>query len=327
MSRFLVPETEFSTNDTLGRADELRNRHFEALMNEFDTILDMTESPIERLFLTALLVRPRGTDVADEATPGGPFDVYAGLSDDPRLSSILDWRGDALVPRDDVTVWLLQPEIALGGQRIRCDFAVIPRLEVRGAHNVRFIIECDGHADHDRTKAQAAADKLRDRQLTLRGFRVLRFTGSQINRNPVACLHEATLAAWLHIQQADRHLDIAAIRRSFVSEREARENGLLQSSNANLRPSVERWVGPMLTALASREGVATTRGELKELIGYDGHGSAFVNALSVTKERGFVKYDTWTDDVRITPAWKERFAEEDPPRPPPPLPRHLRSVK
>lgn len=53
-------------------------------------------------------------------------------------------------------------------------------------------IECDGHEFHDRTKEQAARDKARDRYLSARVGRVLRFTGSELYRDPMACGIEAT---------------------------------------------------------------------------------------------------------------------------------------
>lgn len=42
------------------------------------------------------------------------------------------------------------------------------------------VIECDGHEFHEKTKAQAAHDKKRDRWLTNNGYPILRFTGSEI---------------------------------------------------------------------------------------------------------------------------------------------------
>lgn len=47
-------------------------------------------------------------------------------------------------------------------------------------HRATFLVECDGHDFHERTKAQAARDKKRDRELTARGMPVFRFTGSEI---------------------------------------------------------------------------------------------------------------------------------------------------
>lgn len=51
-------------------------------------------------------------------------------------------------------------------------------------------IEADGHAFHQKTKAQAAADAKRDRWLTIHGWRILRFTGSEIHANAAACAEE-----------------------------------------------------------------------------------------------------------------------------------------
>jgi hypothetical protein len=51
----------------------------------------------------------------------------------------------------------------------------------------RLIIECDGHDFHERTKEQAAKDRSRDRAATIAGIDVLRFTGSEIWRDPWEC--------------------------------------------------------------------------------------------------------------------------------------------
>lgn len=55
----------------------------------------------------------------------------------------------------------------------RADFVV----EFRGA---RAVVECDGHAYHERTKKQAERDRGLDRAFQREGFRVFRFTGSEI---------------------------------------------------------------------------------------------------------------------------------------------------
>lgn len=49
---------------------------------------------------------------------------------------------------------------------------------------VEFVIECDGHDYHERTKEQAQHDKKRDRFFTEKGYIVLRYTGSEILREP-----------------------------------------------------------------------------------------------------------------------------------------------
>lgn len=44
----------------------------------------------------------------------------------------------------------------------------------------KIVIECDGHEFHEKTKEQAKHDKERDRYLTAQGFKILRYTGSEI---------------------------------------------------------------------------------------------------------------------------------------------------
>jgi very-short-patch-repair endonuclease len=73
----------------------------------------------------------------------------------------------------------------------RADFAVCLAGICGGKHRTAWIaVECDGHEFHERTKAQAARDKARDRAITQAGFRILRFTGSEIYRSSFACAVE-----------------------------------------------------------------------------------------------------------------------------------------
>ncbi len=51
-------------------------------------------------------------------------------------------------------------------------------------------IECDGHDFHEKTKAQARKDRSREMALTYLGYRVVRFTGSEIVVNARACAAE-----------------------------------------------------------------------------------------------------------------------------------------
>lgn len=52
------------------------------------------------------------------------------------------------------------------------------------------IVECDGHDFHERTKHQASEDKKRDRKLQGMGYNVLRFTGSDIWKDPTQCAQD-----------------------------------------------------------------------------------------------------------------------------------------
>lgn len=47
------------------------------------------------------------------------------------------------------------------------------------------VVECDGHDFHERTKEQVARDKSRDREIQKDGFRVFRFSGSEIWKNAI----------------------------------------------------------------------------------------------------------------------------------------------
>lgn len=84
--------------------------------------------------------------------------------------------------------------------KYRVDFAITnERLESESeAHKasmgymgpIRVCIECDGHDFHERTKEQAARDKKRDRELATAGWTVLRFTGSEIWKDPSSCVEQ-----------------------------------------------------------------------------------------------------------------------------------------
>ena len=67
-----------------------------------------------------------------------------------------------------------QWEVEAGGNRYRLDFAIPEK---------KIAIEVDGHEFHS-TKEQRTKDAVRDRNLQLEGWRVFRFTGSEIYANP-----------------------------------------------------------------------------------------------------------------------------------------------
>jgi very-short-patch-repair endonuclease len=62
-------------------------------------------------------------------------------------------------------------------------------------------VECDGHEYHDRSSADAARDKARDRFLAELGITVLRFTGSEIFRDANACAKQALDIAELRVSE------------------------------------------------------------------------------------------------------------------------------
>ncbi|WAH35013.1 endonuclease domain-containing protein [Alicyclobacillus dauci] len=50
--------------------------------------------------------------------------------------------------------------------------------------DLKIVIECDGHEFHEKTKKQVERDKRRDRYLTKAGYKVLRYSGSELYSNP-----------------------------------------------------------------------------------------------------------------------------------------------
>lgn len=84
-------------------------------------------------------------------------------------------------------LWLIfcpQYEVESNGKKYRLDFYIHAKVHDNEVH---LAIECDGHDFHERTKEQAVRDKSRDRALTERGFVPIRFTGSEIWRDPNLC--------------------------------------------------------------------------------------------------------------------------------------------
>ncbi|HEY4102546.1 MAG TPA: DUF559 domain-containing protein [Polyangiaceae bacterium] len=99
---------------------------------------------------------------------------------------------DRLTVPSDVVVGsgpfgLLLQQVTVPGvdTRYRLDFAVM-----NAAEGLFLAVEVDGHQWHEATPLQVQRDKSRDRRLTAAGWRVLRFTGSEVYRDAAACVAE-----------------------------------------------------------------------------------------------------------------------------------------
>lgn len=97
-----------------------------------------------------------------------------------------------------------QPRITVGDRTYTVDFLV--RCHAGAEVFREIVIECDGHDFHERTKDQAKKDRSRDRALTNAGFTVLRFTGSELYREPYQCLEELESAITKAIDEAVQEL-------------------------------------------------------------------------------------------------------------------------
>lgn len=131
----------------------------------------MCESPIEKIFL-AQFIHPH---------IAGEFDTIVNVMKPP--SGLVEHTVPPPIPGI-----FLYPQIKIGDYRVDFLIHATIRDPVR-----TIIVECDGHDYHERTKAQAQRDKARDRFLMGKGYRVVRFTGSELFNNPFDCAYEAML--------------------------------------------------------------------------------------------------------------------------------------
>lgn len=121
------------------------------------------ESEIERIFVVTLL-------------------MGAKIRSQPLFSS----REEAAVAtRNGI---FIEPQVVIGQYRV--DFLLGLSTGVNDLLKC-VVVECDGHDFHERTKDQAARDKARDRYLSAHVGRIARFTGSELYRDPSACIVEA----------------------------------------------------------------------------------------------------------------------------------------
>lgn len=75
----------------------------------------------------------------------------------------------------------INPQYKIGKYTV--DFYVSLCFKPTDTITTKIIIECDGHDFHEKTKEQAKHDKERDRYFIKNGYKVLRYTGSEIYNN------------------------------------------------------------------------------------------------------------------------------------------------
>lgn len=147
-------------------------------------------SPIEELFFCAL--------VSTVADIGENLDRLDSCPDDHamrRMNWLLSLGTNPGAVAATIAGWHIIPQFKFG--RYRVDFAAVtPGLPM-------VAVECDGHGFHERTKEQVARDKKRDRHFQSAGWRVLRFSGSEIYQDADACIGE--LMYMLESLSMERH--------------------------------------------------------------------------------------------------------------------------
>lgn len=161
--------------------------------SHWDTLAENHEfgSQIELIFCWAFLCSPINDNGLNAFVAGsqGPRTVEAAYK---WLNLFCETCGCTLLFGPDYKAVVL-PQTQIG--EFRVDFLIVGR-DYYGHPDadsppIAFIVECDGHDFHERTKQQAARDKRRDRKLQTMGLPILRFTGSELWNNPADCAEQA----------------------------------------------------------------------------------------------------------------------------------------
>lgn len=140
-----------------------------ALDHDFSWTIERCESPIEQLFAVAMVHPETGWEFDTKVELLTPPSGRVEHCQAPPMAGIYMWQ-----------------QIQIGPYRV--DFL----LDHEPSRDLPpLIVEVDGHNWHEKTKEQAQRDKARDRFLVGRGYRLVRFTGSEIFADPVAAAHQA----------------------------------------------------------------------------------------------------------------------------------------
>lgn len=127
--------------------------------------LNRCQSPIQKILLTYL---------EDKWW----YEGKSYFSDRPKVN--IEFEPEVKVPSLDPTVSHRRPDIVA---------TITYPQEEREPRVMKYVIECDGHKDHS-SKDDMNRDYKRTRELEMLGFHVLRYTGSEIVRNPAGCAEE-----------------------------------------------------------------------------------------------------------------------------------------
>lgn len=95
---------------------------------------------------------------------------------------LMEWRYHNADERYGVKI-RPQKALAVEGANYTIDFVI----EAPGR---KIAIELDGHDFHEKTHTQAMKDRARERSIVRHGYTILRFTGTEIARNPRKCVEE-----------------------------------------------------------------------------------------------------------------------------------------
>ena len=139
------------------RAKELIFEHKiidDDVFSEISCYIDEIESPIEKILLTALAIYCKEKNI----------NLYYDV----------------------------QYEINVENKKYVADFYIRYDERINRFRNKDFklVIECDGHDYHHINKEQVTHDYERENTLKTNGYDVIRFTGSQIYKEPIKCVED-----------------------------------------------------------------------------------------------------------------------------------------
>lgn len=88
-------------------------------------------------------------------------------------------------PNLEIVGFEKQYEIEYEENKYRVDF-LIPVIFYKNIYKC-YIVECDGYEFHQKTKEQVQNDYIRQRNIEMSGYRVIKFTGSEVYNNAQDC--------------------------------------------------------------------------------------------------------------------------------------------
>lgn len=146
-----------------------------AMLTNLYRMASKCESPIEALLFWSFISQWNGE-------PEGIDDLWSNI-----LFVTVNTSGPV-----DIMGLQLQYDIEVDNHNYRADFLIQCCSTTVPPHpdSINYVVEVDGHDFHEKTKAQAQKDKFRDRMLQKAGYKVLRFTGSEVYKDPDAIVRE-----------------------------------------------------------------------------------------------------------------------------------------
>lgn len=103
--------------------------------------------------------------------------------------------------KESIPLINIQKEVVANGKKYIVDFLFESKFDILlpsgdsyyddTINNTKIVIECDGHEFHQKTKKQVEYDNERQLALQTAGYEVIRFSGSQIYKDPLGCAEKA----------------------------------------------------------------------------------------------------------------------------------------